>query len=454
MLARLRTFFVAPVFEGDEEKTRVARLLNIILITVMALVMVFSVPALLLTPEFGRVAIELVLAVWALFMLVLLRRGAVRPAGFLLSLTLWVVVSYGTYEAGGFRGSTMSSYFGIVLIAELLLGARAGLVFGVASIAVTGLMAYADSRGWMPPPASYATLSTFWIEFSVVVIGVVALLSLITNSLRQALERARRNEKELSIKVEEIQVLARKAIEANEFKTDLIARISHELRTPLGAVLGMAEMLQQDIYGPLTPAQHDIAKRIVNNSQALGHVFAELLDQSQIESGQLRLRADEFSPQALAQAVHSNCLPLAQQKGLALRVDVDPNLPVTVIGDKNRIEQILSNLVVNAVKFTDAGSVVIHVGTCNDTQWTLRVKDTGIGISPETQAHIFEPFRQADETTGRKYGGVGLGLAIVHQLVTAMHGTVSVESEVGRGSTFTVVLPLRATQPGREIVHE
>jgi signal transduction histidine kinase len=442
MLAQLRSWLAPPVFPDDEEKTRIARLLNIILITVMTLVMMFSVPAFLMTPEIGRILIELSLAIWSILMLMLLRRGHVYLAGFLLSFTLWAVVSYGTYEAGGFRGSTMSAYFGIILIAELLLGSRTGAIFGVLSIAATGLMFYGDERGWMPPAAFYVNQATFWIEFSVVVVGVVALTSLVVRSLRQALERARRNEKELAVKIEETQILAQKATEANEFKSQLLARISHELRTPLGAMMGMSEMLYQNVYGPLTPAQQDITQRIITNSQDLQHVFAELLDQSQIESGQLRLKEEEFSPQALAEKVHLQCLPLAERKELALQVEIHPQLPQLVIGDRARIEQSLSNLVVNAIKFTRTGHVLICARPESDTQWALCVKDTGIGIADDTLAHIFEPFRRADETTRREFGGVGLGLAIVRELVTAMNGTIHVESEVGSGSTFTIMLPI------------
>lgn len=355
MLANLRTLIAHPVFEADEEKTRVARLLQIILVTVMVLVMAFSVPAFVMTPEIGRVVIELFLGLWALLMLVLLRRGYVYLSGFLLSFTLWAVVSYGTYEAGGFRGSTMSSYFGIILIAELLLGTRAGVIFGVLSIAATGWMYVAEQRGLMPPPANYATLATFWIEFSVVVVGVVALLSLIVSSLRQALERARRNERELAVQMAESQILAQKATEANKFKSQLIARISHELRTPLGALMGMSEMLHQDVYGPLTSGQKDIIHRIINNSHALQHVFAELLDQSQIELGQLRLKEEPFSPKGLINKVYSQCLLLAQHRGLSLQVEIAPDLPDRVVGDPERTEQVLSNLVVNAIKFTKTG---------------------------------------------------------------------------------------------------
>ena len=246
-----------------------------------------------------------------------------------------------------------------------------------------------------------------------------------------------------TVEIKEVQEMARKASEANEFKIRFIARVSHELRTPLGALLGMSEMLQENVYGPLSPAQMDITQRIINNTHALERTFTELLDQSQIELGQLRLKEAEFSPKELVQEVYSNNLALALQKGLAMHVEVDSALPDVIIGDKTRIEQILSNLVVNAIKYTQTGSILIRARKEGVAHWILQVKDSGVGISKGDQAFIFEPFRQADETMGRRYGGVGLGLAIVQQLVTIMNGSVSVESELGRGSTFTVALSLR-----------
>jgi signal transduction histidine kinase len=145
----------------------------------------------------------------------------------------------------------------------------------------------------------------------------------------------------------------------------------------------------------------------------------------------------------LIQDVYLQCLPLVERKGLVLDIQVAPDLPNKLIGDEARIEQSLSNLVVNAIKFTRAGQVSICARKEDDRHWALQVKDTGIGISEETLAYIFEPFRRVDETTRREFGGVGLGLAIVKQLVTAMDGTVQVESDVNRGSTFTIVLPLK-----------
>jgi len=247
------------------------------------------------------------------------------------------------------------------------------------------------------------------------------------------------------VEIKEIEAIAQKATEANEFKTHFIARMGHELRTPLGAMLGITEMLQEGVFGSLTPEQKDLTQRIINNAQVLKQVFTELLDQSQIESGQLILRAEPFSPQELAESITSNYLPLALKKGLSMQVKVEASLPTELVGDRARIEQIISNLVTNAIKFTETGSITIRAARWGAAHWRIEVKDTGIGIAPEHFSYIFEVFRQADETSARKYGGVGLGLAIVQQLVTAMSGNVELKSKFGQGSTFIVTLPLQQT---------
>lgn len=249
-----------------------------------------------------------------------------------------------------------------------------------------------------------------------------------------------------TVEIQQVQAMAKKAEEANMFKSSFIAQISHDLRTPLGAILGMSEMLLEEVYGPLDTPKKDILKRIHSNAKSLSKAFTELLDQSRLEAGQLQLREEEFSPQELVKAVHLNCLPMALQKGLAMSLRVDPNLPPTLFGDGEKIGQILSNLVVNAIKYTDSGRVMVMAHTNGDASLILSVKDTGVGISEEAQKYIFEPYRQIDESKSRQVGGVGLGLAIVNQLVTAMGGAISVESRIGRGSTFTVMLPLRTVR--------
>ncbi len=245
------------------------------------------------------------------------------------------------------------------------------------------------------------------------------------------------------VEIKEIESIAQKATEANEFKTHFIARMGHELRTPLGAMLGITEMLQEGVFGSLSAEQKDLTQRIINNAQVLKQVFTELLDQSQIESGQLHLHDEPFSPQLLAESITSNYLPLALKKGVSMQVRVDPDLPNQLMGDKARIEQVISNLVTNAIKFTEFGSIAVYAFKSDEAYWKIEVKDTGIGIAPEHFSYIFEAFRQADETSARKHGGVGLGLSIVQQLVMAMDGTVELKSKLGQGSVFTVTLPLR-----------
>jgi signal transduction histidine kinase len=259
----------------------------------------------------------------------------------------------------------------------------------------------------------------------------------IRGALHRAIDR-------YTVEIQEVQEMAQKAVEANEFKTSFIAQISHDLRTPLGAIMGLSEMLLEDVYGPMTDAQRDPLTRVLSNAQMLSRAFTELLDQSRLEAGQLQIREKPFSPHKLAKAVQMDCLPLALRKGLAITLRLEPDLPLNLLGDEIRIGQVLSNLIVNAIKYTDKGRIMVRVGLEDDIHWMLSVKDTGIGIPPEAQQYIFEPYRQVDETKTRTIGGVGLGLAIVRQMAVAMGGTASVESRVGQGSTFKVVLPLRS----------
>lgn len=452
MWQRIRKLLAPPVFEEDEEKTRVARLLNSILLVVILLVMAFSIPALVMTPALGRILLELILALVTLGILFLMHRGQVNLAAYIFSFILWAAVTYGTYQVGGFRGSTMSSYFGIIMIAGMLLGGSGGIVFGVLSIVATGGMLYADGLGLLPPPPAYATLTTFWNEFSATVVGVVVLLAMTVNSLRAAITRARLGEKELAIKAREAQQLAQQAQSASQFKTSLIARVSHELRTPLGAILGMTEMLHYDTYGDLNEEQKHLTQRVIENSHHLERLIAELLEQSQIEAGRLMLRNVAFSPTETLKHVDTLYLQQAKAKKIALHTNLAPNFPEQLHGDPARVEQILFNLVGNALKFTHQGSVEVNFCQVDEHTWMMQVKDTGIGIAKEAQKFIFEPFRQADESTTREYGGVGLGLSIVKQLTEAMHGSLQLDSTPGHGSTFTVILPVALPPEALETV--
>jgi signal transduction histidine kinase len=437
----LRKLLSPPVFVDDEYQTRVAGMLNAVLLIVSSTVVLFAMLTNIAAPNFGRITVELFLLVTPIGLLILMRHGYVRLASIVFPSVLWIVVSIGSYLSGGLRGSSLSAYFGIPIIAGLLLGNRTALAFGLMSIAYTGWLVYADAQNLLPKVPVSTTLFTFWGEFSAVLIGMIGLLALVMNTLQHAYERAKRKEAEMAFKVVESQQLAIWAQEASDIKSRLLARVSHELRTPLGAIVGMAEMLQMDVHGSLTAQQNELLERIRVNSKYLEEAFSELLEQSQIDKVLLRMQADSFSPDNVLDRVIPDLRKLAKRKGLEFTVQIAPDLPKRIWGVSASVEQILIHLIRNATKFTESGSISVDLYKVDEKHWALRVADTGIGIPQEHQVAIFEPFRQVDESISRKYGGVGLGLSIVKRLTAALGGVVRVESEPGQGSAFTVTLP-------------
>jgi PAS domain S-box-containing protein len=241
---------------------------------------------------------------------------------------------------------------------------------------------------------------------------------------------------------EEMMAEARdQALQASMVKSQLVANVSHDLRTPLNAILGFSEMLLEANYEPLQPRQSDIVRQMYNAAQQMSLFVSDLLDQSLIEKGKLTLYPTQFQPTELIAAVQTMFHRAALEKGLLLIFEIEKSLPETVWGDIKRLQQVLMNLVGNAIKFTTRGSVVIRLYGVGES-WVLEVNDTGCGIPSEAHVFIFEPFRQVDGSPGRKQSGAGLGLAIVRHLVTMMGGHINLTSRVGEGSTFRVILPL------------
>jgi len=236
-------------------------------------------------------------------------------------------------------------------------------------------------------------------------------------------------------------------VEASQLKSRLLANVSHDLRSPLGSILGFTEMLQEGIYGPLSERQHATMTEISDSTEQLLNFVNNLLGQAQIESGKVILNIKPFAPDDLLEAISSTTRVVAQSKGLQLIGKVAPDMPATLSGDFYWLRRIVVNLVGNAVKFTDQGTVKMHVYQADENYWALQVSDTGRGIPAEAQSYVFDPFRQVDETVTSKYQtGSGLGLSIVKQLTALMGGHVTLTSEVGQGSTFTVLLPLTPIQ--------
>lgn len=237
-----------------------------------------------------------------------------------------------------------------------------------------------------------------------------------------------------------------KAEAADRAKSEFLANMSHEIRTPMNGVLGMAELLAKT---DLTPRQKTFTDVIVKSGNALLTIINDILDFSKINAGQLTLDPAPFRLSEAVEDVATLVSARVAEKNLELIVRVDPRLPAHVVGDAGRFRQIITNLLGNAVKFTEKGHVLIDVGgeIVNDVvQLKVRVEDTGIGIPAEKLQNVFEKFAQVDGSSTRRHEGTGLGLAIAARLVDLMAGKIGVESEIGRGSVFWFAVPLPAHQ--------
>lgn len=232
-----------------------------------------------------------------------------------------------------------------------------------------------------------------------------------------------------------------RALVASRTKGELLAKVSHELRTPIGAILGYAELIKEGTFGEVTSMQASASSKIIESSHYLSSLVNELLDQAQFESGKITLNMNPFSLSTLLQKVEPQVSLAAQNKGLAFSINIAADLEGTFVGDVYRLQQILINLLSNAIKFTEAGNVALHIYRPDSDHWAMEVSDTGSGISKEAQAKVFDPFYQVDGSVTRAQLGTGLGLSIVHQLITSMNGQVLLQSNLGQGSTFTVILP-------------
>src|SRR5690606_7501484 len=302
-------------------------------------------------------------------------------------------------------------------------------------------------------------------------IGVI--LNLISSSMRteellQQLKKsnaeleaqaAELNEKAklLELKNKEVELASRSLEEKAEqlqliskYKSEFLANMSHELRTPLNSLLILSQVLAENRDGNLTPEQVKFAQTVYTSGNELLALINEILDLSKIEAGKMTIVPKRVSPFEVRDALEQTFRPIADQKQLAFEIDMSPGLPETLHTDATRLQQILKNLLSNAFKFTDEGGVTVRVRPVSrngEDALSFAVEDTGIGIPHSKQKLVFEAFQQADGTTSRKYGGTGLGLTISREIAHLLGGSIEVESEPGKGSVFTLVVPTEYTAP-------
>jgi signal transduction histidine kinase len=249
----------------------------------------------------------------------------------------------------------------------------------------------------------------------------------------------------------ELRAARERAESADRLKSAFLATMSHELRTPLNSIIGFTGIILQNLAGPLNPEQDKQLRMVQGSARHLLDLINDVLDISKIEAGQLEVRAAPFDLRVSLERALATVKPLAEKKGLTLQL-VAPATLTSVESDRRRVEQILLNLLNNAIKFTERGGVTLAVEIMHESSPTntaatrpiarIQVIDTGIGMKADDMSTLFQPFRQIDTGLERQHEGTGLGLAICRRLTELLGGTIRVESSWGRGSVFTVALPL------------
>lgn len=232
---------------------------------------------------------------------------------------------------------------------------------------------------------------------------------------------------------------------ASRYKSEFLANMSHELRTPLNSSLILSKLLADNPKGNLNEEQVRFSQSIYSAGNDLLNLINDILDISKVEAGKLELTPEDILLGHLVTSLKNTFEPMANQKQLKFEIQIKPGTPITLVSDRQRVEQILKNLLSNAIKFTDAGRVSLTVSQQADGQIAFAVQDSGIGIRPDQQGIIFEAFHQADGTTSRRYGGTGLGLSISRDLSSLLGGAITLASHEGQGSCFTLLLPTHWT---------
>lgn len=286
---------------------------------------------------------------------------------------------------------------------------------------------------------------TITVHSSDEVAVLASAFNLMIKQLRETIQGMQQRTDELRRSEEELRVANALARESVRLKSEFMSTMSHELRTPLNAILGFSSILLTGMGGEIDADALHMIERINSNSDRLLHLINNILDIAKIEAGRLEIQSQPLNPRQMAEKWQMQMSVLAENKGLDFNLNIDPSLPQELYGDAERLSQIGINLLSNAFKFTPKGKVTLSLRS-DTASWFIEVADTGIGIPPHALNYIFDEFRQVDGSSTRVYGGSGLGLAIVRNLCRMMDGNIKVTSELDKGSTFTVTLPLKLVE--------
>ncbi len=382
---------------------------------------------------------------------VLVSRGHVLYAGWLVVAAVLFGANCLVWLARQEQSTTaiinvIIAYFFVPLAATLVLPRRYILPVSTLTVATYAISLFAPPLG-LPVMADVQPA----LQIPIVFIGLVgegALLRQFRSEFDSRLETVLRSMRAVEQSKQEAEAARHQAeqdrqrAEAADYaKSQFLANMSHELRTPLNAIIGYDEIMLGGMAGEFTPKQVDLLGRVQHNSRRLLLLINDVLDLSKIESGSVQIFRAPMSPRRLIVETVEDIRSLAEAKRLLLSVDLSAELPEVVMGDASRVQQILVNLLSNAIEFTDSGTVAVWAGPHGDSSWRFTVRDTGIGIPRQAQTVIFDAFRQVDSTVTRRHKGTGLGLAICKRLTERMGGTIEVFSEPGQGAMFIVTLP-------------
>jgi len=463
----------------DEDEARREYIVNVILVGSAAIDLVYTVVmALAYSVMPGAPLPPLLAGVMALpvspLCLWLSRRGRWRLAALPPILTLLAATIYGQYHYGEHDVSIIL-YAALVIIAGIVYGGRVAMGMTVISVLSFAVMGYLQSREWLPPTVGVG-LPPKLITIGGSLAVIVLLQRLFTSQLQEALHKSRTFAEELREHRDHLEELVKERTEAlreanvqleqriadleraeeelqrakeaaeaaNQAKSTFLANMSHELRTPLNAIIGFTRLVKRRAKDILPQKQLDNLDKVLISANHLLEQINGVLDLSKIEAGRIDVQPTTFELRSLVDACLQTVQPLVKSEQLRLVKDVEPNLP-TLFTDQDKVRQILINLLSNAIKFTEQGTVTVSAQQRGTKTVVLAVADSGIGIPKEALQRIFEAFQQADTSTTRRYGGTGLGLSISRHLARLLGGDITVESEIGVGSTFTVTLPIRYT---------